>query len=134
MLAKRILLVVALGLSLFKPLYAIDGDYNIPYTDNYGYEYDPATGTYVQKNVPAPATATDHSAVQDTTTVTSEPAPTTTPAEANNSITTPAEANNPDTAPAEAKTAWLPLIIAGVFAILGFTLAAVRMRKKPLQG
>ncbi len=132
MLAKRILLVIALGLSLVKPLYAIDGDYNIPYTDNYGYEYDPATGTYVQKNVPAPATATDHSAAQDTTTVTSEPAPTTTPAEANNSV--PAEAKNPLAAPAEAKTARLPLMIAGVFAVLGFSLAAMRMRKKPQQG
>lgn len=130
MLAKRILLVIALGLSLVKPLYAIDGDYNIPYTDNYGYEYDPATGTYVQKQVPAPATSTDNQATPDTTTTTSVPVPTTTQAEANNSVSAPAEANTPVAAPAEAKTARVPLMIAGVFAVLGFSLAAMRMRKK----
>lgn len=123
MLAKQFLLVIALGLSLLKPLYAIDGDYNIPYTDNYGYEYDAATGTYVQKQVPAPATSTDQQTTTDTSIVASEPAPITTPTEANNSA-----------APIEAKNSRLPLIIAGVVAVFGIIVAAVSMRKKPLQG
>ncbi|NNE37991.1 MAG: hypothetical protein HKN08_06770 [Gammaproteobacteria bacterium] len=38
------------------PLLAVDEDYFIPYTDNYGYEYDPETGTYVQTKPTATVT------------------------------------------------------------------------------
>jgi hypothetical protein len=33
-------------------LYAVDEEYFIPYTDNYGYEYDPESGTYIKKETP----------------------------------------------------------------------------------
>ena len=50
-------LITILFLILFStPTVAVDEDYFIPYTDNYGYEYDPETGTYVQKEPTATAT------------------------------------------------------------------------------
>ena len=37
---------------------AIDEDYFIPYTDNYGYVYDPETGTYIKQDPPEPTANT----------------------------------------------------------------------------
>lgn len=37
---------------------AADDDINIPYTDTYGYVYDPATGSFVKNDAPAAATDT----------------------------------------------------------------------------
>jgi hypothetical protein len=37
------------------PIFAVDEEYFIPYTDNYGYEYDPETGTYIKKEPPPEA-------------------------------------------------------------------------------
>ena len=54
LLDKGILIITLLVISINSPMYAIDEDYFIPYTDNYGYEYDPETGTYIKKRQPGP--------------------------------------------------------------------------------
>ncbi len=58
-------LLSCLLLILFSaPLFAVDEDYFIPYTDNYGYEYDPETGTYIQTE---PDTSVTPHAIQQST-------------------------------------------------------------------
>jgi hypothetical protein len=37
------------------PVAAADEDIDIPYTDTYGYVYDPATGTYIKQDPPTAA-------------------------------------------------------------------------------
>lgn len=53
----NILMVIALLLTIGQStsLLAVDEEYFIPYTDNYGYEYDPQTGTYIKKDPPQSA-------------------------------------------------------------------------------
>jgi hypothetical protein len=46
-------------------LFAVDEEYFIPYTDNYGYEYDPQTGTYIKTD--PPQSASEQSAPQQVT-------------------------------------------------------------------
>jgi hypothetical protein len=52
---KTRLIVIMLLAGMCVPMrsVAVDDDYYIPYTDNYGYEYDPETGTYIKKDTPA---------------------------------------------------------------------------------
>jgi len=50
-LAKYLLLVVLLSVG---HVFAIDEDYEIPYTDNYGYVYDPETGQFVKQDQSTP--------------------------------------------------------------------------------
>jgi hypothetical protein len=58
---------------------SVDEDYFIPYTDNYGYEYDPETGTYI-KTEPAPTNSVNQQqssgAHETTTALTQQSAPT----------------------------------------------------------
>ncbi len=48
------MLMVMFCVSYTHPLMGVDEDYYIPYTDTYGYEYDPETGTFIKRD-PAPA-------------------------------------------------------------------------------
>jgi len=41
---------VLIALMLAEQAKAIDGDYEIPYTDNYGYVYDPEIGKFIKEN------------------------------------------------------------------------------------
>ena len=53
-------------------LYAADEDIDIPYTDTYGYVYDPATGTYIKQDpTSTPDTPITTPTSTDTTTTTS---------------------------------------------------------------
>ena len=53
-------------------LYAADEDIDIPYTDTYGYVYDPATGTYIKQDPTSiPDTPVTTPTSTDTTTTTS---------------------------------------------------------------
>jgi len=47
MLARIIMLI---GLLIAGQVFAIDEDYYIPYTDTYGYEFDPETGKFVKRD------------------------------------------------------------------------------------
>ena len=46
-------LALICGLSLASASYGADEDIDIPYTDTYGYVYDPATGTFIKQDNPA---------------------------------------------------------------------------------
>ena len=57
------------AISLTPALYAADEDIDIPYTDTYGYVYDPATGTYIKQDpASTPDSAVITPASTDTTT------------------------------------------------------------------
>lgn len=53
-LKSRRILFVFIGLMLISSsTFAIDEDFYIPYTDTYGYEYDPETGRFMKKEIPS---------------------------------------------------------------------------------
>jgi len=78
---RIISLITILFLILFSTTsVAVDEDYFIPYTDNYGYEYDPETGTYVKTDPPEAVTLqptvqtdTNNSNMSVNTTTTAQP-------------------------------------------------------------
>lgn len=51
-------LALVCALTLVSISHAADEDIDIPYTDTYGYVYDPATGTFIKQDKPA-TSATD---------------------------------------------------------------------------
>ena len=59
------LIVLLTGLLVAGAAQAVDEDYYIPYTDTYGYVYDPETGKFV-KQEPAPAAGQDDAAGDET--------------------------------------------------------------------
>jgi hypothetical protein len=55
--------LVIIGVVLAGPALAIDEDFYIPYTDTYGYVYDPATGKFVKQEPANTAAAAADSSV-----------------------------------------------------------------------
>lgn len=51
-------LLFLIGLLIAGPVLGVDEDFYIPYTDTYGYVYDPETGQYVKQEDPAPPAET----------------------------------------------------------------------------
>lgn len=109
-----------LGMVVSQPVFAVDGDYVIPYTDNYGYVYDPKTGTYIQQSQPADTIQSDSVQPQ-------------------NQAATPAAAADPapfiqaeqTTSPAPQQTSTLPLpaMAIGILILLGLLFSAYRFFK-----
>lgn len=110
-----------LGMVASQPVYAVDGDYVIPYTDNYGYVYDPKTGTYIQQSQPADTPQSD-------------------PVQPQNQAASPAAAANPTpviqaeqtttTAPQQTSPISLPVMVTGTIIVLGLLLGAFKFLSK----
>jgi hypothetical protein len=118
MLVGTILTITLLGLASTSPLYAIDEDYFIPYTDNYGYEYDPETGTYIKKDNPAPTVADNQTPVSGTGN---------TNVSANQQAMSVTQTTSAETVESPSS---LPFIFAGVIVILGLVMVITRIQKK----
>ena len=110
------LLIVLLYLSCTNVATGVDEDYFIPYTDNYGYEYDPETGTYIKKQ-PSP---TDSVTQQQNSTHASNISA----AEPAASATGPAEPSAGDS------SLGLPLLLAAVILLGGGVMVYVRRQKQ----
>ena len=116
-LVKNILFTFFLGMFFSNPLSAIDEDYFIPYTDNYGYEYDPETATYIKKDNPAPV-VTDN-----------QPAST---VDMNNAIADQqiVSAIPPNSTEDAETSSRIPLVVGAVILILGLVIVFTRIQKK----
>ena len=116
-LIKSILIFTIVGTFVPDTGYAIDEDYFIPYTDNYGYEYDPETGTYIKKDNPTPAVTENRQSTHNTdntASVTQQPM----------SVASPTATTNEETSNR------LPLILAGAIVLLGIIVVFTRLQKK----
>lgn len=125
-----LLCTAVLGIVVSQPVYAIDGDYVIPYTDNYGYVYDPKTGSYIQQ--PQPTDTTQADPAQPQTQAANHPAAAA-PAAAAAATPAPviqAEQSTTITAPQQTSSISLPVIVAGTIVVLGVLLGAFKFFSK----
>ncbi|MGY8813947.1 MAG: hypothetical protein ACKVHQ_04430 [Gammaproteobacteria bacterium] len=98
-------------------LFAVDEEYFIPYTDNYGYEYDAETGTYIKKE----SQATGESKIQESTLI----------------ATNSPVVNNPvnlteNTSPADDQitTSSSKIVLAAIILLFGITIVLVKIFNK----
>ena len=95
---------------------AIDEDYFIPYTDTYGYEYDPETGTFIKKEPdPVPVQEHQQSATPDESMTAMQQ-------------TVPSAGSSTTNLTTKNSNLGLPLIIAGAFFLLGGFMVFIRRR------
>ena len=107
--------LVLLGNLLTSTVNAADEDIDIPYTDTYGYVYDPATGTFIKQN---PATA---ETVQPTQAVTESSAQTEDLNINSTTLSVPAKAQASETTTDQNSVALLPGLLLLLLAIGGLT-------------
>ncbi|MGK0296728.1 MAG: hypothetical protein ACI9XC_000320 [Gammaproteobacteria bacterium] len=98
-------------------LFAVDEEYFIPYTDNYGYEYDAESGTYIKNETQA----TSESKIQQSTPIVSN-----TPV-ANNPVN-PTENTSP--ADNQITTSPSPIVLAAIILLFGVTVVLVKIVNK----
>ena len=114
-IAACILLLVPAA--LFTPaIHAADEEIDIPYTDTYGYVYDPATGTFIKPDTPA--ATTDNSNTAQTADASTPAAGHAAPDTA--TLTPPAQSSPTTTA----EKSWLPLalVLLAIAAAIGYRL------------
>ncbi len=128
LLATSGLLLMSAVLST-SALYAADEDIDIPYTDTYGYVYDPATGTYIKQDpASTPETAVTTPTSTNTTPTTTSVAGTATTTDTDLSDTAVPSTIGPEQAsPGMAIPMLLGILIASVF----IWLVIARKLKKP---
>ncbi len=121
-----LLATLLLSMVLSTSLLAVDEEYFIPYTDNYGYEYDPQTGTYIKTDPPqsaseqsVPQQVTNASDTSDNNINTSNPAMRTD--QIANSNVSDVDSNI---------SIQLPLLIAGLLGMLVISIFLVKKLKK----
>lgn len=102
-IAACILLLVSAAV-FTQVVHAADEEIDIPYTDTYGYVYDPATGTFIKPDTPA--ASTDNSNTAQTADA-SMPAAGHAAQPVTTALTPPAQ----DTSPATPEKSWLPPLL-----------------------
>lgn len=106
-----------MGVFCINHVYAVDEEYFIPYTDNYGYEYDVETGTYIKRDAPSPTASGTQESIDSS--------------EHNINIAQKPESVSIQILTTNQKTSDSPLLIfAGVVLILGFSVFLTRAYRK----